>query len=111
VVAAVIIGAAGGSIRPVQKLSPVQAPPKAPFQRKEVLLLLKRPDPGAAVRAVLSPRSVPSRLFHPWDSSKVQPGGRDFLNPKKVLVTLRVTLPQKPKVFELRTSRGVRRVL
>jgi len=36
VVVAVIIGAAGGNIRPVQKLSPVQAILKAPFQRIRV---------------------------------------------------------------------------
>ncbi len=29
-----------------------------------------------------------------------------FSNPKKVPITLRVMLPQKPKVFELRKSRG-----
>jgi len=34
VVVVVIIGAAGGNIRPVQKLSPVQAILKAPFQSK-----------------------------------------------------------------------------
>jgi len=29
-----------------------------------------------------------------------------FLEPKKVPITLRVMLPQKPKVFELRKSHG-----
>jgi len=65
VVVGVIIGAAGGNIRPSQKISHVQATRKAPFQRKKGALLLKRPGVGATLRVVLSTPFVIHDSFFP----------------------------------------------
>ena len=55
-VVVVTIGAAGGSIRRVQKPSPVQAPLTHLFNVKEVPLLGRRSDLDADLRVVVSIR-------------------------------------------------------